>query len=72
MLATEHPTVGAAERQAIIRKTGQLQALVVAMQGGKPLDFRAVHDVASRIAKAAYAGWKEAALAHIGHRTAPR
>jgi hypothetical protein len=53
MLATEHPTVGAAERQAIIRETEQLQALGAAMQAGKPLDFRAVHDVASRIAKAA-------------------
>ena len=32
MLATERPTDGAAERQAIVRDTEQLQALVTAMQ----------------------------------------
>lgn len=47
MLATERPTDGAAERQAIVRDTEQLQALVTAMQAGQSLDFRAIHQVAS-------------------------
>ena len=71
MLATERPTDGAAERQAIMRNTEQLQALVTAMQAGTPVDFRAIHDVASRITQAAYEGWKKAALAQIAPRTTP-
>ena len=72
MLATERPTDGAAERQAIMRNTEQLQALVTAMQAGTPVDFRAIHDVASRITQAAYEGWKKAALAQTAPRTTPR
>jgi hypothetical protein len=71
MHATERPTDGAAERQAIVRATEQLQALVTAMQAGTPVDFRAIHDVASRIPQAAYEGWKKAALAQLAPRTTP-
>jgi hypothetical protein len=49
----------------------QLQALVTAMQAGTPVDFRAIHDVASRITQAAYEGWKKAALAQIAPGTTP-
>jgi hypothetical protein len=72
MLAAESPTDGAADRQAIIRETEPLQALVTAMQAGKSVDFRAIHDVAGRMAKAADEGWKKATLAHIGRATTPR
>jgi hypothetical protein len=72
LLATESPTDGAADRQATIRETEPLQALVTAMQAGKSVDFRASHDVAGRMAKAADEGWKKAALAHIGRATTPR
>jgi len=39
------------------------------MQAGPHVDFRAIHDMASRMTQAAYEGWKKDALAHIGHRT---
>jgi hypothetical protein len=42
------------------------------MQAGKHVDFRAIHDVASPITKAAYEGWKKAALAQIALRATPR
>jgi hypothetical protein len=71
MLATESPTDGAAERQAIVRYREHLQALVKAMQEGKHVDFRAIHDVASRITHAAYEGWKKDAFAQITPRTKP-
>lgn len=72
MLATERPTDGAAERQAIVRDTEQLQALVTTMQAGQSVDFRAIHQVASRITQAAYEGWKKVALAQTAPRTTPR
>jgi hypothetical protein len=67
----ERPTDGAAERQAIVRATEQLQTLVTVIQTGKPVDFRAIHDVASRITQAAYEGWKKAAPAQLAPRTTP-
>ena len=70
-LATERPTDGATERQAMVRNTEQLQALVTAMQAGTPVDFRTFHDVASRIIHGAYEGWKKAVLAQIAPRTRP-
>jgi hypothetical protein len=52
-----------AEQQCIIRELAQLQALVTAIPPGTPLDFRAIHAVASRLTQAAYEGWKQEALA---------
>ena len=49
MLATERPADGTAEWQAIVCDTAQVQALVAAMQAGEPVDFRAIHPVASRM-----------------------
>ncbi len=71
MRATERPTDGAAERQAMVRDSEQVQALVTAMQAGTPVDFRAIHDVASRMTQAAFEGWKKAALAQIAPRATP-
>jgi hypothetical protein len=71
MLATARPTDGAAERQAIVCATEPLQAQVTAMQAGNPVDFRAIHDVASRMTQAAYERWKKAALAQLAPRTKP-
>jgi len=55
----------------MVRNTEQLQALVTAMQAGTPVDFRTIHDVASRIIHGAYEGWKKAVLAQIAPRTRP-
>jgi hypothetical protein len=71
MLAAERLTNGTAERQAIVRDTEQLQALVTAKQAREPVDFRAIHQVASRMTQAAYESWKKAALAQTAPRTTP-
>jgi hypothetical protein len=68
MVAAERPTGGETEQQVIVRYAGQLQALVRAMRDGNPVDFRAIHSVASQITQAAYEGWKKAALAEITPR----
>lgn len=67
MPATERRTNGGPERQAILRDTEQLQALVEAMQHGREADFRKIHEVASRIASAAYEGWIKAELEKMAH-----
>jgi hypothetical protein len=54
-----------------VRATEQLQALVTAIQAGTPVDFRAIHNVASRVTQAAYHGWKKAALAQLAPKTTP-
>src|SRR5262249_35500752 len=64
-------TDGAAERQAILRETERLQALVMALQAGTPVGFRAIHAVAQRLTQAAYRGWTKAVLAQITPRTPP-
>jgi hypothetical protein len=60
-----HQTGGETEQQRIVRYAERLQVLVKAMQDGKPVDFRAIHVVASQLTQAAYDGWKQAALATI-------
>jgi len=52
-----------AEQQRLVRELAQLQALVTATPLGIPLDFRAIHTVASRLTQAAYEGWEKEALA---------
>jgi hypothetical protein len=65
MSPTERPTDDASEHQRIIRDTQQLQHLVQALSNGPDVNFRAIHEVASRIMQAAYDGWKKAELAKI-------
>jgi hypothetical protein len=65
MSPTEGPTGGASAQQRIIRATQQLRHLVQALADGQDADFRAIHEVASRIMEAAYDGWKTAELAKI-------
>ena len=67
MSATEHPTGGGAELQAILRYTEQLRQLVEAMQQEGKVDFRTIHEVASRLTSAAYEGWKKAEMEKMAH-----
>jgi hypothetical protein len=52
----------------IVRDTQQLQELIQALPDGHDVNFRAIHEVASRIMQAAYDGWKKAELAKIAPR----
>jgi hypothetical protein len=65
MDASEGATVTAAERQRIERGLAELGALVTATPQHTPLDFRAIHAVATRLTQATYKGWKKEALAAI-------
>jgi hypothetical protein len=65
MSPPERPTSGASEHQMIVRDTQQVQQLVQALPDGQDVNFRAIHEVASRITQAAYEGWKKAKLAKI-------
>ena len=65
MFPTTHPTGGVSEQQMIVRDTQLLQQLVQALPAGQDVNFRAIHEVASRIMQAAYAGWKKAEFATI-------
>lgn len=49
----------------IVRDTKQLQQLVQALPDGQDVNVRAIHEVASRIMQAAYAGRKKAERAKI-------
>jgi restriction endonuclease len=74
MSPTERPTDDASEHQRIIRDTQQLRHLVQALSNGPNVNFRAIHEVASRIMQAAYDEWKKAELAKIAltrHQPAP-
>jgi hypothetical protein len=51
--------------QRIVRDTQLLQQLVQALPAGQDVNFRAIHEVASRIMQAADDGWKTAELAKI-------
>jgi len=62
----------AAEQQRIRRELTQLQALVTEIPPGTPLDFRAIHTVASRLTQAAYEGWKQEALAATARTLLPK
>jgi hypothetical protein len=68
MPATERPAGEWPERQAILRDTEQLRALVAAMQEGGKVDFRYIHEVPSRIVSAAYEVWMKAEMEKIAHR----
>jgi hypothetical protein len=68
MSPIERPTGGASEYQMIVRDTQQLQQLIQALPDGHDVNFRAIHEVASRIMQAAYDGWKKAELAKIAPR----
>jgi hypothetical protein len=65
MAVVQRSATTEAEQQLIVRELAQLQALVTAIPPGTPLDFRAIHAVASRLTQAAYEGWKKEALAAI-------
>jgi hypothetical protein len=67
MAVFQESTTTEAEQQRIVRELVQLQALVTAT----PLDFRAIHAVASRLTQAAYEGWKKEALAMIAPKPRP-
>jgi hypothetical protein len=65
MSSTARPTGGASEHQQILPDTQQLQHLVQAVLDGPGVNFRAIHEVVSRIMQVAYEGWKKAELAKI-------
>jgi hypothetical protein len=72
MSPTERPTGSASAHQLIIRETQQLQRLVQALSDGGDANFRAIHEVASRIMQVVYEGWKTADLAKIPPHDIPR
>jgi len=61
-----------AEPQRIRHERTQGQALVAGIPPGSPLDFRAIHTVASRLTQAAYEGWKQEALAATARTLLPK
>jgi hypothetical protein len=72
MFPAERPTSSASAHQLIIRGPQQLQRLVQALSDGEDANFRAIHEVASRIMQAAYDGWKTAEPAKIPPHDTPR
>ena len=71
MAVFQGATTTEAEQQLIVRELAQLQALVTVTSQGTPLDFRAIHAVASRLTQAAYEGWKKETLAAIAPKPVP-
>jgi hypothetical protein len=71
MSLSEGAAVTDAERQRIERELAELHALVAVVSPDTPLDFRAIHAAATRLTRAAYEGWKKAALAAIAPTPRP-